>query len=136
SSIEGASERSSREVQDAGKGEAEFQGLVSQPQITTASQTAHREWICYVALLIIVTVLWCAAYNRWTLDAWKTPIAYNGDAWAAMGIAKTFATGDVKPILPKYPASLGAPFVANWNDYPPAEGLFTWYGFLACLAGI
>lgn len=96
----------------------------------------RAEWPWWILLLLIVALLWCTAYNRWTANAWKTPITYTGDAWAAMGIAKAFASGEVKSILPKYPASLGAPFVADWNDYPPAEGLFAWYGLLARLFGI
>jgi len=103
---------------------------------STSAQGRLRGWAWWIALLVSVTLLWCAAYNRWTADAWGTPIAYDGDAAAVMGIAKTFATGEVKPLLPKYPASLGAPFVADWNDYPPAEGLFTWYGLIARLFGI
>jgi hypothetical protein len=104
--------------------------------LSSPKESGRAEWPWWALLFLIAVLLWCTAYNRWTVDAWKTPIAYNGDAWAAMGIAKTFAAGEVKPMLPKYPPSLGAPFVANWNDYPPAEGLFTWYGLLACLTGI
>jgi hypothetical protein len=95
------------------------------------------EWPSWVLLLVIVTLLWCTAYNRWTADAWKTPVAYGGDAWAVMANAKAFASGEVRPIVLKYPASLGAPFVANWNDYPsPAEGIFVWAGILVRFFGI
>ena len=95
------------------------------------------EWPWWVSLFLIVFLLWCAAYNRWTADAWRTPIVYGGDATTVMANAKAFASGEIKPILPKYPASLGAPFVANWNDYPsPSEGIFLWCGILVRLFGI
>ena len=99
----------------------------------------HRltEWPWWVLLFLVVVLLWCAAYNRWTVDSWRTPIVYKGDAAAVMANAKAFASGEIKFILPKYPASLGAPFVANWNDYPsPAEGVFLWAALLVRLFGI
>jgi hypothetical protein len=106
---------------------------------STRTQGGRRlaGWVWWVVLLVSVTLLWCAAYNRWTALAWSTPIVYDGDATAVMANAKAFASGEIKPILPKYPASLGAPFVANWNDYPsPAEGIFLWAGMLVRLFGI
>jgi hypothetical protein len=93
------------------------------------------EWIWWILLLGVVTVLWCSAYNRWTARAWKVPIIYQGDAWQMMGMAKAFASGEVKPLLPKHVSSLGAPFIANWSDYPTGEALFDWYGLLARLFG-
>lgn len=86
------------------------------------------EWWWWIAIVGLVPVLWCAAYNRWTQEAWQTPLSYLGDAIAEMTWAKILATGEMLPILTKYPASLGAPFVANWNDYPTMEeGIFIWW---------
>src|SRR5688500_12063190 len=42
-------------------------------------------WLWWIVLLALVTLLWCAAYNRWTTEAWQTPVVYEGDAWAEMG---------------------------------------------------
>lgn len=86
------------------------------------------EWWWWTAILGLVPLLWCAAYNRWTQEAWQTPLSYLGDAMAEMAWAKILATGEMLPILTKYPASLGAPFVADWNDYPTMEeGIFLWW---------
>ena len=109
--------------------------------IANSSDSKERrslvEWPWWGLLLLIVTLLWCTAYNRWTADAWRTPIVYDGDVTAVMANAKAFANGEIKFILPKYPPSLGAPFVANWNDYPsPSEGLFVWCGILVRLFGV
>jgi hypothetical protein len=99
--------------------------------------SGRAEWQWWALLFLLVTLLWCTAYNRWTLDAWRTPLVYEGDAWPVMANAKAFASGEIYPIVPKYPASLGAPFIANWNDYPsPAEGLFAWAGLLAWIFGV
>ena len=94
-------------------------------------------WFWWAALLILVTLLWCHAYNRWTREAWATPVHYTGDTLGEMAAAKALATGEIHPIVTKYPSSLGAPFVANWNDYPSAEeGVFTWYAILVRLLGV
>jgi phosphoglycerol transferase len=99
--------------------------------------SGRTEWPWWVLLFLIVILLWCTAYNRWTADSWRTPIVYDGDVTAVLANAKAFASGEIKFILPKYPASLGAPFVANWNDYPsPAEGIFLWAGLFVRLFGI
>jgi hypothetical protein len=99
--------------------------------------SGRTEWPWWALLFLIVVLLWCTAYNRWTLAAWKTPAVYNGDILAVMANAKAFASGDIYPIVPKYPASLGAPFNANWNDYPsPSEGIFVWMGMFVRLFGI
>ena len=91
----------------------------------------------YLLLIVVVTLTWCAVYGRWTLIAWNTPIAYHGDSMVEMAFAKGLATGDVKPILPKYPAGLGAPFVANWNDYPTIEEpIYAWQALLVRIFGL
>jgi len=96
-----------------------------------------RRYIYVFALLAIVTIAWCAAYRRWTPQAWATPVAYGGDALGGLVGAKAMARGEILPILPKFPASLGAPFVANWNDYPTTEeGILAWSALLARIFGL
>jgi phosphoglycerol transferase len=102
-----------------------------------SGRSLRSEWGWWMSLFLVVFVVWCAAYNRWTLEAWITPVSYTGDSWGEMAAAKTFASGEVLPILPKYPSSLGAPFVASWNDYPIIEeGVFSWYALFVRLFGV
>ena len=101
------------------------------------SKRPRREWLWWLALLILVTLLWCTAYNRWAREAWITPVSYTGDSWGEMAAAKALATDHAFPILPKYPSSLGAPFTASWNDYPiTEEGIFAWYALLVRFFGV
>src|SRR6478672_417337 len=94
------------------------------------------EWIWVTVLLFVVGLAWCAHYDRWTVDAWATPVIYGGDAWGTLAGAKATATGEFPPLVIKCPRSLGAPFRANWNDYPNVEeGIFAWVGFLAWIFG-
>ncbi|MFN2476110.1 MAG: hypothetical protein ABR526_07205 [Chthoniobacterales bacterium] len=89
------------------------------------------------ALIAATTLIWCAAYNRWTAAAWNTPIVYGGDAWWGMASTKAMADGEIAPILPKYPNSFGAPFTANWNDYPSVEeAVSAWWALLARAFGL
>lgn len=98
---------------------------------------APTDWYWLALLLCIVTITWCGAYNRWTSTAWATPVSYNEDTWFQLATTKAFASGEAPPILPKYPASLGAPFAANWNDYPNAEeGMFVWSALFARVFGL
>ena len=109
------------------------------PETTYAdSGRAPVQWLqALIVSLAIVTLVWCYAYHRWTPEAWSTPIVYSGDALQWLSSAKAQATGEIHPILPKFPPSLGAPFVANWNDYPtPEEGPLALLGFLARLFGL
>lgn len=73
-----------------------------------------------ILLVAIVSLLWCSHQNRWTLEAWRTPIGYHGDSWWGMASAKATASGELSAVW-KEPRSLGAPFGANWNDYPSVE---------------
>jgi len=98
---------------------------------------ARTDWYWMTLLLCLVAVTWCAAYNRWTATAWATPVSYDEDTWFQLATTKAFASGEAPPIFPKYPASLGTPFSANWNDYPSVEeGMFVWTGVLARVFGL
>jgi hypothetical protein len=94
-------------------------------------------WITPVLLLSIVGLTWCAVQHRWTAEAWATPLRYELDGLGVMAQAKSYAEGAIRPILPKFHASFGAPFQANWNDFPNIEeAVYAGYGFLASIFGV
>lgn len=96
-----------------------------------------REYLYVLPLLAIVTIAWCAAYNRWTPSAWATPVCYSGDALAGLLGTKAMMKGEILPFLPKFPSSLGAPFVANWNDWPSTEeAVVAWSALLGRIFGL
>ena len=105
--------------------------------MTDANRSRRSEWVYVLALLLVCSFVWVASYHRWTAQAWATPITYASDALWGMASAKAVAAGEIFPFLPKHPVSLGAPFVANWNDYPSVEeGVLSWSGLLARLFGV
>ncbi len=72
-----------------------------------------------VALLcFLVVVLWCLVYGRTSLAAWATPVSYYGDGWQTLAMLKVAQDGHVVPFSPLYVPELGAPYAANWNDFP------------------
>ncbi|MGI9089287.1 MAG: hypothetical protein ACR2HH_16355 [Chthoniobacterales bacterium] len=47
------------------------------------------------------------------------------------------AEGQIPAVLSKHPTAFGAPFVANWNDYPSVEeGVSSWCALLAYMFGL
>jgi len=107
------------------------------------------EWLWLALLLSIITLTWCAHYNRWTKESWGTPpllisderwarwkAAFGGDALWGMAATKATVAGEIG-FFSKTPASLGAPFTANWNDWvTPEEGVAGWWAFLARIFGL
>jgi hypothetical protein len=97
----------------------------------------RTNWLWLVALLTLVALVWCFAYHRWSRSDWVTPLAYGGDGWSALAGAKALSTGELWPFFSKTPDSLGAPFIANWNDYPSVEeGLLAWWSIFVRLFGV
>jgi len=48
---------------------------------------------------------------------------HGGDTSLILANAQAFLNGEIVPVLQKFVKSLGAPFAANWNDYPITEEL-------------
>ena len=91
----------------------------------------------YVILSIIILVIWSICYHKLSIDSWQIPVHYSGDTLFNFSTAKAFMDGDIYPILSKSVAHLGAPFTANWNDYPLTEELiFAFMGWLGRFVGL
>ena len=108
-----------------------------------------------VALSLLTVLIWCAAYNRWSPGTWSIPIFYphppsqnedgldsamdvaRGDVMLQFATIKATANGHILPIVPIHVPELGAPYVANWNDYPFTEKSIFWVmGIMAKFVGI
>ena len=95
-----------------------------------------REAAVSLALVTVIVIIWCIIYGRTSLSAWTTlveyrgEVSYRGDAIYMLANAKAFLNGEIMPVLQKFVKSLGAPFVANWNDFPRAHPIFEAMGWL------
>ena len=103
--------------------------------IDTATKTSRlfsRETFRIVILALLTVLIWCAVEDRWSAEAWRTPVEYYSDP-GAMDILSVFATikaaadGDYIPLKLKFNPHLSAPYGASWNDYPNNEQI---QGFL------
>lgn len=86
-------------------------------------------------LAILAALIWCTLYNRWTVESWQTPIEYlsdpaKGDVIGLLAGIKAASEGHFLPFLFTNIPELGAPHIANWDDYPTTEKP------LICLTGL
>ena len=88
-------------------------------------------------LLLVTTLIWCAHYDRWTIESWSIPTDYRGDALEILARIGAAAEGEMKPLRPQTISRLGAPFGANWSAYPSSDLLLILgIGQLARLTGV
>ncbi|MEO6246037.1 MAG: hypothetical protein ABIQ12_11455 [Opitutaceae bacterium] len=89
------------------------------------------------ALVLVSALIWAAHYERWTPEQWRVPTDYVGDAHEILARIKAASEGDTLPPTPEIIARLGAPFGANWNEYPtPDKPLMMALGGLTHLIGL
>lgn len=89
------------------------------------------------ALVLVTALIWAAHYDRWTLESWKVPTDYVGDAHEILARIKAASEGDTWPMAPQVIERLGAPFGAHWNGYPtPDKPLMLLMGALANAIGV
>src|SRR3954451_10830189 len=96
-----------------------------------------REIIRVLIVATLVTAIWCGVYHRYSVADWKIPNEYSGDSLFVIAYTKAAQEGQYWPILPKLNRYLGAPFVANWNDFPLSEdAMFSVTGMFARVIGL
>lgn len=96
-----------------------------------------RHLTATITLVITVLALWAFVFDRWQITDWATPVSYHGDSLYALGLIKVASDGDLNPIGYIHPTALGAPFKANWNDFPVPERALYWLaGLLSRSVGL
>ncbi|MFM8706548.1 MAG: hypothetical protein ACKOHK_00230 [Planctomycetia bacterium] len=93
------------------------------------------------ALLALVAVAWCTGTGRWTAAAWNTPLQYSDgfycDVISTLAGMKATADGHNLPLAWKTIPELGAPYEANWSDWPSIEEIQSLaFGLLAKAFGL
>ncbi|HEX9202499.1 MAG TPA: hypothetical protein VF964_00935, partial [Vicinamibacteria bacterium] len=90
----------------------------------------RRRWTADVAraaaLAVVLGIVFGVSTERTSLDAWKIPIVYRGDAWAFLAGVKAARDGHVQPLRPIVIPELNAPSGARWNDYPNRQPTLLW----------
>lgn len=93
------------------------------------------------SLLVVVLLAWCTANAKWTALQWSQPTAYTepdkADVVHALAMMKAGASGEFMPLAWKGSRDLGAPYEANWNDWPLVEELqIVFFSLLAKVFGL
>ena len=93
------------------------------------------------SLLVVVLLAWCTANAKWTPLQWSQPTAYTepdkADVVHALAMMKAGAGGEFMPLAWKGSRDLGAPYDANWNDWPLVEELqIVFFSLLAKVFGL
>ena len=93
------------------------------------------------SLLVVVLLAWCTANAKWTALQWSQPTAYTepdkADVVQALAMMKAGAGGEFVPLAWKGSRDLGAPYDANWNDWPLVEELqIVFFSLLAKVFGL
>ena len=93
------------------------------------------------SLLVVVLLAWCTANAKWTALQWSQPTAYTepdkADVVHALAMMKAGAGGEFMPLAWKGSRDLGAPYDANWNDWPLVEELqIVFFSLLAKVFGL
>jgi phosphoglycerol transferase len=66
-------------------------------------------------------------WDRLAPETWSTPVEYKGDAMQIFAWLKAASEMDYLPFASKTVSRLGAPYAANWNDYPMYEEILTFF---------
>jgi phosphoglycerol transferase len=101
--------------------------------------TRHRraDILTAAALAAATAIIWCLVFDRLTIRNWRVPLHAGSDALTVLALEKSAAEGDFLPLLPKFNPHLGAPYSANWNDFPVTnEPLIVAAGLLSKLVGL
>jgi hypothetical protein len=80
-----------------------------------------------MGLLLLTAVLWCWQHHRLSWANWCLPLDYTGDSLEILARFKAAAEGDLTPFRSHVVHRLGAPFEADWNEYPSSDDI-TNYG--------
>ncbi len=101
----------------------------------TGIHVSRADLLVTVILGATCMFAWCAANAKWTPRAWSLPATYihdpeRGDFLANAAQLKASAHWGGVPYLWKTVPDLGAPFDANWNDFPTLDELVQCFQFL------
>jgi hypothetical protein len=91
----------------------------------------------FVITIVTAAIVWCWIAGRTSWAAWQVPPAYSSDALEVLAHLKAAGEWGVVPTMPNHVHRLGAPFGAEWSEYPAADDvLMLVAGQLARVVGL
>lgn len=90
-----------------------------------------------LVLALAVALVWCENNDRSLFKDWSVPVDYQEDCPLYFGQLQAAAEGDFTLFHTREVHRLGAPFAANWSDWPsPGKELVCFYGLLSKWIGL
>ena len=103
--------------------------------IDDGPESPHRfpsraDLVALAVLLVTVTLVWCSAHGTWDAASWSLPTSYpvagnedleKSDVLGMFCYLKASGEGHLPPFFWKTIPNLGAPYEANWNDFPTLD---------------
>jgi len=85
--------------------------------------------VAVVLLLAVIATSWCYANSMWNRNDWQLPTTYAGpypgrdqsDILIYAAFVRAARDGHFAPFTEKFVPELGAPYQADWNDWPYLE---------------
>ncbi len=98
---------------------------------------ARRDWLAAGIIALVIIFEWGMEYGFQDGQRLTDPVSYFGDAHVTAALVAAARRGDFLPFVSKNIPSLGAPFVAQWDDFPISEDvLYFFVGVLARPLGV
>ena len=104
--------------------------------------TNRKSLLWVLALVAFAVGVWCLNHDRLSKKNWAVPVEYGfdthfGDSQYALALMQAAGEGTFVPLMSKEATRLGAPYTANWNDFPLSdEFLFFFLGILVRVFGL
>jgi phosphoglycerol transferase len=89
------------------------------------------------AIVAVIIAAWCIVHHRLNRADWEVPLSAASDSWTTLAVTKAGTEGYFPLGLLKFNPELGAPYTANWNDWPTTEEIiFVASGVAARFLGV
>ena len=93
------------------------------PLLSLTSKAFDRGVTRVVMLALLTAGIWCWQHDRLVGANWSVPLDYTGDSLEILARIKAAAEGDLVPFGAHVLHRLGAPFGADWTEYPGSDDL-------------
>ena len=84
-------------------------------------RSLRADVVTAAALAAFIATTWCLIHDRTSFRHWRIPLYASTDALTLFTFEKSVAEGVYWPLVYKFNPHLGAPYSANWNDFPTTD---------------
>jgi hypothetical protein len=110
---------------------------MSPTPLTSSRRERLLKWGVPLLLALFTAAIWCVQHRRTTPADWQYPLTFTGDTMEILVRLKAVSEGDPLSFFSQKMDRLGAPFGADWSEYPVSDRLlFFVFGNIARVTGL